>query len=68
MIGSYIYKCVFMLDGDRTEVCGVYPSEFQQGFWLDADYHITGGLSGKYWIPPHQIIFIVKEEAHESIR
>ena len=61
MHNSYMYKCVFMLDGDRTEIYAEMPSHFTQGFWLGADFKIAGWLLGEIWIPASQIIFIKKE-------
>ena len=62
MYNSYMYRCVFMMDGDRMEICGETAFEFQKGFWLNEDYKADGGwLTGTYWIPAHQIIFIKKE-------
>ena len=60
MHNSYMYKCVFMLDGDRTEVVEMFPSAFTKGFWLNEDFQVTGWLSGSIWIPASQIIFIKK--------
>ncbi|MCK4820317.1 hypothetical protein KA005_31425 [bacterium] len=62
MHDSYMYRCVFMLDGDRTEVCDMFPTTFTKGFWLNADFKVTGWLSGSIWIPASQIIFIKKEK------
>ena len=60
MKSSYMYKCVYKLDGTRAEVMGETPFEFQGGFWLDEDYKPSSWLSGTYWVPAHQIIYIRK--------
>ena len=61
MKDSYMYKCVFMLDGDRSKVFAGNASTFIQGFWLDENFNIAIPGRGVWWIPASKIIFIKKE-------
>ena len=62
MKSSTIYKCVFKLKDQKMFTYAENAFILKDGFWLDENFQYDGGwLTGKYWVPPSQILYIEKE-------
>ena len=69
----YRYRCVFnfsriyeVASRSHEVTCsddGIY--NFADGFWINEELKFTKGSDCKYWIPPSQILYVVKEKGAE---
>lgn len=59
--GDTIYCCVFEIGSERHVVQSYGGIEaFSHGFWLNDEFLLTKGSDAKYWIPPHNILYVEK--------
>ena len=62
MKDSIIYRCAFTLKDQKMFAYADNTFILRDGFWLDDNYQYTHGyLTGRYWVPPSQILYIEKE-------
>lgn len=60
-----IYRCRFYFR-NNIEPFDAFSEEgiiaFKNGFWVDSDLSYTKLNGARYWIPPHKIEYIAKEQ------
>lgn len=54
------YRCVFKFKSSLMSVEGDLMTNFTSGFWLNSDMNLTRDGDAIYWIPPYQIVYILK--------
>jgi hypothetical protein len=57
------YRCEFQFDTLRLFVDSSEGiAAFKDGFWMTSALEYTKGSDAYYWIPPHAILYITKED------
>jgi hypothetical protein len=57
------YRCEFKFDNLRLFVeSSEGIAVFKDGFWITSAFEYPAGSNGYYWIPPHAILYIAKED------
>jgi hypothetical protein len=59
------YRCEFVFhNGGPQHQLTAYSTEgiaaFRDGFWINEQLEYSNGNDVRYWIPPHQILYIAK--------
>ena len=68
---STLYKCAFEFNRNplgKQEVWITYGkrlSDFNEGFWINANYKLTKGSDALYWIPPSRIRYVAKQNGEK---
>jgi hypothetical protein len=59
------YRCEFLFpNGGRQRQLTAHSTEgiaaFRDGFWINEQLEYSNESDVRYWIPPHQILYITK--------